>query len=144
MAGFEEAIPAVIQLTSDVIDAQAQQSAEDEHVLAVNNQIVRRNQMIAAQQDRQARQQRDLLDKQQASARAQMGAWGVGGGGGSADAILEGMAQRSAETIAADDALAQFKMERNTARAGQGSGSNLLDSAMGNGMKVFQSFFDGP
>lgn len=134
MSGFESIIPlaasAASTIAGGVVKNSAQSAAAEEQVRALD----RRNQLVAAQQSQQAQQQRNLLEQQQATARARMGAWGVGNDGGSADAILQGMAQRTAESIAGNDQLASLKMQNRANLLTSGSGS-------GNGLGVFQSFY---
>ncbi|MDO8608514.1 MAG: hypothetical protein Q7R40_18435 [Phaeospirillum sp.] len=134
MSSYASLIPTAIGAGSAVSSSMDRSAS----LAAQNQEINRRNQLIAAQQVQQAQQKRNLLDQQQASARAQMGVWGTGGDGGSAAAILQGMAQRTADSIAGDDQVSALKMQK---------GANLLtsgsNSAAAGGLGVFQSFYDG-
>lgn len=67
---------------------------------AASQQAEAANQAAAEQYEREAARRRSLLDREMASARARLGAMGVGGAGGSAAALLEGMQQRSDEDVA--------------------------------------------
>lgn len=138
MSSYENFVPMVMNAANG---AMANPSRDD-RAEARNQAVERDNQVIATQQAEQERQRRNLLDQQQATARAQMGAWGVGGDGGSADAILDGMAQATAGTIAAEGRTARLRMERNRGRARTGGGTNLLDG-LGDGLSIFQSFYGG-
>ena len=132
MSSFDSIIPLATAATGAFSTSNAQTAAID----AQNQAITQRNELVAAQQAAQDQQQRNLLEQQQATARAQMGAWGTGGDGGSSDAILQGMAQRSADTIAANDQVASLKMQNPV---------DLLtaNDPLSGGMGVFQSFYDG-
>ncbi|WP_239988471.1 hypothetical protein [Paramagnetospirillum kuznetsovii] len=145
MGGFAAFIPMAVAAASSIASSVQKDNAASDAADAQDQAVERRNQMIAAQQEQQEKQQRDLLDQQQATARAQMGAWGVGGDGGSSDAILQGMAQNAADSINAGNQLAQFRMDRNSLGGSSARGSsNLLDPNMlNNGLSVFQSFYGG-
>lgn len=138
MSGYESFIPMAISAAGSMSSAFNKSDSQTAAIDAQNQEIDRRNQLIAAQQAQQDQQQRNLLDQQQASARAQMGAWGTGGDGGSADAILEGMAQRSADSIAGGDQVAALKIQNRANLLTSGSSDTL-----GNGLGVFQSFYGG-
>lgn len=143
MSSFENLIPTVMNAAGSATGSLTGGNAQSADAEAQSQAVERSNQLIAAQQAQQERQQRNLLEQQQASARAQMGAWGSGSGG-SSDAILEGMALNTAEAIAANDQMAQVKLQRNRDTISRSSSSNLLDSeAMSNGLSIFQSFYGG-
>jgi hypothetical protein len=139
MSGFESIIPLAATAASSIMSSVSKSDAQSAAVDAQNQATTQRNQLIATQQAQQDEQQRNLLDQQQATARAQMGAWGTAGdGGGSADAILAGMAQRTADSIANGDQMAGLRQSR----------ANLLTadnntSLIPNGLNVFQSFYGG-
>lgn len=67
---------------------------------AVDQQQAAANQAAAEQYENEARRRRSLLDREMASARARLGAMGVGGAGGSAAAVVEGLQRRSDEDMA--------------------------------------------
>ncbi len=137
MSSFSSLIPSTTAGNgTDPFGTNSNSAAQTAAIDAQNQAIDRRNELIAAQQAQQDQQQHNLLEQQQATARAQMGAWGTGGDGGSSDAILQGMTQRAADTIAANDQVASLKMSPNLLTAGS---SNPLV----NGMGVFQSFYGG-
>ena len=136
MSGFESVIPLAATAASSVVSSASTNNAATEAQNAATNQ---RNQLIATQQAQQDEQQRNLLDQQQATARAQMGAWGTAGdGGGSADAILSGMAQRSADSIASGDQVAALRQSRATLLTSDSNNPHGAD-----GLNVFQSFYGG-
>jgi hypothetical protein len=140
MSGFQSLIPLATAGSgaSDIASALGGNTAQSATIDAQNQDIAQRNALVAAQQAQQDQQQRNLLEQQQATARAQMGAWGTGGDGGSADAILQGMAQRSADSIAANDQLASLRMRNPVNLLSSGSSNGLAD-----GLSVFQSFYGG-
>ena len=137
MSGFESILPMAATAASSMTSAITKNDSQNAAIAAQNDAINQRNQMIATQQAQQDQQQRNLLDQQQATARAQMGAWGTAGdGGGSADAILAGMAQRTADSIAMGDQMVGLRQNH----------TNLLTSSSSNplapgGLDVFQSFY---
>lgn len=91
MGGMETAISAAsagLQMVSQHNQAKAQAQAQ-------TNQINQQNQMMALQQEQRARQQRDLLKRQAATARASLVA-----GGGSAAALLTGLTKQTEQGIA--------------------------------------------
>lgn len=139
MSGFEAMIPIAVTAASTVAGAVGKSAADTAAATQAEAQA-RQNQLILQRQAAEAQQQRDLLAKASATQRARMGALGLGGSGGSADAILAGMSQDTAESIAASGQAAQFKLRGST----PGSGTNLLDAATaGNsGLSVFKSFYD--
>lgn len=57
-------------------------------------------QSLWQEQDQRAKQQRDLLKRQMASARAALAGGGIGFGGGSGAALLSGMAKQTEQNIA--------------------------------------------
>lgn len=73
---------------------------QDNQQEAANQQAAAANQAIADQYERDAQKRRSLLDREMASARARLGAMGVGGAGGSAAAVIEGLQRRSDEDMA--------------------------------------------
>lgn len=83
------------------------------------------NQLLATQQQQRERQQRDLLARQLATARARLAAGGTGMSGGSGVALLEGIA-RDAERDIADDA-ATTRLRQNMSISGGGSAGALQD-----------------
>lgn len=106
MGGFDPSsaiavAQAGLQMVSQNNQAKAQAQAQ-------TNQINQQNQMMALQQEQRARQQRDLLKRQAATARASLAAGGGGvAGGGSAMALLSGLTKQTEQGIADSyDALA--------------------------------------
>jgi len=140
MGGFESIIPTAINAATSVLQQNSSQNAAQAQVDAQNQAITRQNQLLAAQQAQQDQQQQQLLAENQATARAQAGASGVGSDGGSADAILQGMAQRTASNIGYNDQTTALRM--------LAPKTSLLDeagNALGwakNGLGVFTSFYD--
>ena len=136
MSGFETIAPMVmggLGVANSIGQATAQQSATEAQAAAAERQ----NQLILQRQAQEDQRQRNLLDQAAASQRAHLGALGVDGNGGSADAILAGMAESSAADINAADQMAQLRT-----RPVQGQ-DNLLSGALGkSGLSVFQSFYD--
>ncbi len=142
MSGFSSIIPLASSMAGSALGAARSansQAVAQAQLDAQNQAIDRQNQLLATQQAQQDQQQLTLLNQQEAAARAQMGAAGTGAGGGSADAILQGMAQRAADTIGYIDQGAALRTSPRRA--------NLLDSAntlqwANGGLGVFNSFYD--
>ncbi|CAA7612788.1 hypothetical protein [Magnetospirillum sp. SS-4] len=139
MSGFEAvAIPMAIGVAKEAISSQRRQGAAKAAADAQNQAAEQHNQIIAAQQAQEEKRQRNLLARQQASVTARMSAWGVGGGG-SADAILQGMARQTAESLAEN--------AQTTALRRPAGRKSLLDDGgadmVGQGLDVFTSFYRG-
>lgn len=137
MSGFEAIVPMAIGAVSAVGQGRAADAAAQAQSAAVDRQ----NQAIIQQQAADEKRQRDLLEKATATQRARMGASAAGGSGGSADAILAGMSQDTAESIAESAQLAQNRLK--SYRGAGGSSGNLLDTAGSQGLSVFKSFYGG-
>lgn len=88
------------------------------------DQATAQNALLMQQQQQRAKQQRDLLAKQMASARARLAAGGIGVGSGSGQALLAGMAKETESEIADANALLQTRQAN--AGIGQGAGDGLL------------------
>jgi phosphotransacetylase len=137
MSGFESFIPMAATAASSLMSTSSKADSQNAAITAQNDATNQRNQMIATQQAQQDQQQRNLLEQQQATARAQMGAWGTAGdGGGSADAILAGMAQRTADSIANGDQMVGLRQNHSNLLS-----SNSSNPLVPNGLDVFQSFY---
>lgn len=89
------------------------------------DQVEAQNSYLAQQQEIRARQQRDLLARQMATARARLAAGGLGVGSGSAQALLSGLT-RETETAIADDAALVAARQNNAASALNGSSADGL------------------
>ncbi len=142
MSGFESMIPMVASTAMSVASQVGRNSAAEDAAEAQAEAQNRQNQYIYQQQEREQQRQRNLLEQATASQRARMGALGVGGGG-SADAILAGMAEDTAQAILDSNQAAQARYERTASRRTQAGGGNLLDSALnpGNAFSIFKSFY---
>ncbi|CCG41958.1 hypothetical protein [Magnetospirillum molischianum] len=140
MSGFTNIIPAALSLAGSVTQAQSASSSAK----ARAQQVAVQNQMIESDRQAQATERRDLLARQQATQRAKMASWGVGGEGGSSDALLGGLSQRSDSDLAALNRSAALRTERNQISLldddGRSSASalNMAKSSY----KVFSSFYD--
>jgi hypothetical protein len=143
MGGFEAAaIPVAMTVASQAIGSQQRQNSAEAAAQAQYQAADQRNQLVAAQQAQEEKRQRNLLAQQQAAVRARMGAWGTGGGGGSADALLQGMAQQTAESLAESAGLAALKRPaRRQSLLDDGAGDAL--DMVGQGLNVFKSFYGG-
>lgn len=93
--------PWIAALVVAAMQAKMQHDAAKASAKAQNAQVERQNQQIFQEQERRASQQRNLLERQKASARAAMGAMGTGNGG-SASALMAGLT-RDTEGKIADD-----------------------------------------
>lgn len=125
MGGMTTAISAAqagLQMVSQNNQAKAQAQAQ-------TNQINQQNQMMALQQEQRARQQRDLLKRQTASARASLAAGGGGvAGGGSAAALLSGLTKQTEQGIADGyDAMALRMEANNPAKVNDPAGDILTN-----------------
>jgi hypothetical protein len=161
MSGFESFIPMAMSMATTVAKGVAQQDAQDSAAEARNAAIQAQYDQVAAQQAMQQRQQENLLARQQAAWRAQVGASGAGGdSGGSADAVLAGLADNSAQNITDSQQMAQYNLTQQALRnsnlldaaSSRGGLNSLLgssgDSSSGNlgnmlsqGLQIFQSFY---
>ncbi|KIL97446.1 hypothetical protein CCC_00507 [Paramagnetospirillum magnetotacticum MS-1] len=142
MSGFETIVPVVASAAMSVAGQASRASAANEAAAAQADAQARQNQLILQRQAADQQQQRDLLEKASATQRARMAASGMDGSGGSADAILAGMSQDTADSINASAQTAQLKL-RNPS-SGSSMGSNLLDLTTGGnaGLSVLKSFYD--
>jgi len=140
MSGFTNIIPSALGLAGDFNQAER----DDSIAQAQARQIALQNDIIESDRQTQAAERRDLLARQQATQRAQMATWGIGGAGGSSDALLSGMSQRSDSDLAALDRNATLRSARNQASLldddtkSSASALNLAKS----GYDVFNSFYD--
>lgn len=83
---------------------QAKAAAETQ-----GQQVALQSQMLWQQQDQRAKQQRDLLKRQLATARASLAGGGIGFAGGSGQALMEGFARRTADEIADGDSATRLR-----------------------------------
>lgn len=138
MSGFETIVPMVsagMGMATSIGSAYQAQNAAS----AQTEAITRQNQLILQRQAQEDQNQRNLLEQAASTQRARMGAQGMDGNGGSADAILAGMAENTANSVAAGDTSALLKLRPTP------SGDNLLSAAGGigrSGLSVFSSFYD--
>lgn len=140
MSGFSNIVPSALSLAGDFSQSQSNEDAAQ----ARAQQVALQNDLIESDRQAQAAERRDLLARQQASQRAQLAAWGVGGEGGSSEALLNGMSQRSDGDLAALNRSADLRSARNRASLlddDDRSSASALDLAR-NGYKVFSSFYD--
>ena len=101
---------------------------------------------LNAQYEEQQRHRKNLLEAQMASQRARLAAAGIGSSGGSGDAILRGMASRSAsdQTAAANLYGLQSSVLSNQAAASRASSSAGLERMlMGYGGSLLDSWGGG-
>ncbi|CUW37451.1 conserved protein of unknown function [Magnetospirillum sp. XM-1] len=142
MSGFEAMVPLIASTAMSVAGQVSKNSAAEDAAQAQAEAQDRQNQYIYQQQEREQRQQRNLLEQASATQRARMGALGVGNGG-SANAILSGMAEDTARSILDSSQAAQARYGRAASRRFQAGGGNLLDSVLkpANVLSVFTSFY---
>ncbi len=137
MGGFASFIP---MIASTAMSMASKNSAAEDSAQAQAEAQDRQNQSIYQQQAQEDLRQQNLLERALASERARMGASGLGGGG-SADAIVAGMAEDTAQNILASNQAAQARANRTISRRSSSSGGrNLLDSA-NTGLSIFKSFY---
>ncbi|MGE5503554.1 MAG: hypothetical protein ACM31L_03940 [Actinomycetota bacterium] len=126
MSGFESVIPLAVSAASTIAGASRQAKANDAAVQAADQ---RQAALVADYQAREHRRQ-NLLEQAMASQRARLGALGIGSAGGSGDALLAGMASRSAEDSTDDAAgVASSMGVLQSQMAARSGGSSLLSLA---------------
>jgi hypothetical protein len=113
-------------------NAQAQSQAD---------QINLQNQLLVQQQDQQAKQQRDLLKRQVASARAALAAGAGGASGGSGAALLAGLSRQSAEDIAAGVNSASLRQQQLYTRLNQDDGGSSKLALANQAFSVLKPLF---
>lgn len=119
MGGISAFVPAVMQgLNSVAQNQQAKRAAQ-----AQADQVAAQNQILAQQQKQREKQQRDLLARQLATARARLSAGGVGLDSGSGQALLSNLTRQTEQDIA--DSAALTGMRQNSASNGLSSASGL-------------------
>jgi hypothetical protein len=139
MSGFSSIVPTALSLAGSA--AQFDQSASTAQAKA--DQVDRENQIIEAERQQQETERRNLLARQLATQRARMASFGVGLDGGSADAILDGLSQRSASDLAALNQTAALRTARNQASLLDDDDSSTSAPLMlaNSGLKIFSSFY---
>jgi hypothetical protein len=78
-------------------EASAQNQASQ---AAVQGNYDRQAELMSRQQARQIQDRQDLLKRTTATQRARLGAMGIGGGNGSADALINGLQRQTATDVA--------------------------------------------
>ncbi|HLO75433.1 MAG TPA: hypothetical protein VK196_03135 [Magnetospirillum sp.] len=136
MGGY---VTAGLQLASLV--AGQQQGKREEQALA--ERVDAQNRYLVQQQQIQDQQRRDLLARQLATARARLGAGGMGLGGGSAQALMAGMVKDGEREIAADNALLHTRIANSG--IGFSSSDGLLEglTTVQKGIGIFGSLGNG-
>lgn len=142
MGGFAAFIPMIASTAMSMASQASKNSAEADAAQAQADAQDRQNQYVYQQQARDQERQQSLLEQASATQRARMGASGLGGGG-SADAILAGMAEDTAQNIIDSNQAAQARLDRANSRRTQSGSGSLLDSALSpkNGLSVLTSFY---
>jgi hypothetical protein len=144
MAAMAPAIPYVmtaLSAASTISQIQNQRQAASQAASQAADAQAQQAQLLANEQARRDAQSRDLLAEQTASRRAAMGAMGIGSSGGSGDAIIQGLAAKTDEAIAADDQSLAARLAMQQPR------KSLIDDTQSGlqmaqtGLKVFQSFY---
>jgi hypothetical protein len=142
MAGFAAYIPLAMSAASSIASA-AQAGKSNDYAAQLAGQ---RQEALAADYQARERKRQNLLEQQMASQRARLGALGVGSTGGSGQALMEGLAQRSAEDSADDAAATSSSMAAIQSQYAQRSGSsstsllslaNSIAPAASKGMDAF-------
>lgn len=88
-----------------------------------------RTQQVQRQLQYQEAQRRQDLDRAQATQRARFGAMGIGGGGGSSEALLDGLTTAFEKANAEDRELAQMQLDRLGQQAAYQERMNLLNAS---------------
>lgn len=128
MASVESFIPAVL----GVADVAARGARQQKAAEAQAEQVAAQNRILAQQQAQREKQQRDLLARQVATARARLSAGGGGLDGGSGLALLGGLVRQSEEDIANSAVLSGMR---------QAGASDRLSSA--SGLEKALQLYDG-
>ncbi|HTH17129.1 MAG TPA: hypothetical protein VL974_10780 [Magnetospirillum sp.] len=89
-----------VPVASTLAMAGAARQQQAQQAAAVQQTYDMQAQALQRQQQQQVRDQQDLLKRTLASQRARLGALGIGGTGGSADALAEGLIQQGATKVA--------------------------------------------
>ncbi|MBR9971173.1 hypothetical protein [Magnetospirillum sulfuroxidans] len=124
MGGTANMLPMIMQGASMIAQQAGSQNAASAQAQSQADQINLQNQLLVQQQDQQAKQQRDLLKRQVASARAALAAGAGGAQGGSGAALLAGLSRQSAEDIAAGFNSASLRQQQLYARLNQDEGGS--------------------
>lgn len=88
-----------------------------------------RSQQIQRQLQYQEDQRRQDLNRTQAAQRARFGAMGIGGGGGSSEALLDGLTTAFEKANAADRGMAQMQLDQLSQQAAYKERMNLLNAS---------------
>lgn len=128
MAGFESiAIP----LASGALGIAGQAGQQNAAQKAQAQQAEAANQTLADQYERESRKRRSLLEREMATARARLGAMGVGGAGGSGAAVLDGLQQRADQDQAELRDEVEQRMVRGQARTPGASSVGVSTARLG-------------
>lgn len=119
MGGFEQAALAVL----GAVQSHSQMRAQNSALVARQQADAQRLDFI---QKSQERDKRNRLAQTQATQRARFAAAGVGRGG-SADALLSGLARETADSIKGDLADARLRLSLGADATARAQKSNLLD-----------------
>lgn len=99
MGGFVP-MSTVVTTGMQVAQQAAQHSQAKAEAAAQGQQQALQSQMLWQQQDQRAKQQRDLMKRQLATARASLAGGGIGLAGGSGQALMDGIARQAEDDIA--------------------------------------------
>ena len=113
-------------------NSAAQKAAKQQYAA----QMAERNQRLIIQE----RQRKEQLRQAEATQRARAGARGVGGTGGSTDALLTGMAVRSARDMAGTRSLLDVQDQQMKTSLANSARQNLLNTAFGTAQDVLGLF----
>ncbi|MBI2235776.1 MAG: hypothetical protein HYU60_02265 [Magnetospirillum sp.] len=144
MGGFSDSFGDMAQMGLSMANGLSTARADSD---ANADAYAARQAALDAQYQEQQRHREDLLEAQMASQRARLAAAGIGSSGGSGDAILRGLASRSAQDQADSATLYGLRstaLARQSAAGSRGgsaglermlmsSGGSLLDGWGGNG-----------
>ncbi|MBI5165011.1 MAG: hypothetical protein HY985_14055 [Magnetospirillum sp.] len=152
MAAAVPFIPAIMAAAATVAGSVSQQqqtkaaqkSQADQYAAQVavqNARLAQDQQTLREQQAQEAKRQRNLLDRQMASQRAAMGAFGLSGGEGSAAAVLSGMTRQVEENIADAGTLTDLRMPIAPAQTYGGSGAGSSAAGIAQGLQLANQVF---
>lgn len=140
MSAFEQFIPLATSMGGTAMTTSRKSDAAPAALDAQAEDAARQTQLLQMQQAQRDEQQSNLLDQAAASERAQMAAMGIGGGGGSADAIIGGLTEQTANRIAANDRMTALRVPVVRSNLLRRNADSL--APMAQGLNVMTSFFD--
>lgn len=139
MGGFSDSFGDMAQMGLSMANGLSTARADSD---ADADAYAARQAALDAQYQEQQRRREDLLEAQMASQRARLAAAGIGSSGGSGDAVLRGLASRSAQDQA-DSATLHGLRSTALARQSRGSSAGLERMLMSSGGSLLDGWGGG-